>query len=183
MTWFEVSSRRTAGARSAGAATAIGRRRQHVVLDRDKGGGVLGDIAIAADDDRDGLADEGHLAVRQSERPAAVEPRSRIRGADHAPLLHDRRQIVQREHGGNARHRARGAQIDAADQRVRVRTARERRMQHAGGRNVVDETSAPAQQRMILKARNSRSDQFAHGPCHSLEIAFVALARTSFGVA
>ena len=140
--------------------TAIGRRRQHVIIDRDQCRGVLGDIPVFGQDDGDRFADKRHLAVGQREGPALVEPGAGIRGADHAPPLHDRRELVEREHRGNAGHRAGGAGIDAADQRMRMWAAQEGRMQHAGARDVVDKARAAGQQRMVFKARNARSDQF-----------------------
>ena len=42
---------------------AIGRRRQHVVIDRDQRCGILGHITVARDHDGDRLADKRHLAV------------------------------------------------------------------------------------------------------------------------
>jgi hypothetical protein len=51
-----LSSRRTRGARRAGLA-AIRHRGKHVVVDRDQGGGVLGDMAAVGEHDHDRLAD------------------------------------------------------------------------------------------------------------------------------
>ena len=159
---------------------AIDRRRQHVVIDRDKGCGILGDIAVARDDDGDRLADERHFAVGQGKRPALVELCARIRSAHHAPLPQHRSEIVERQHGDDAGHRACRVGIDAADQRVRMRAAHEGRVQRAGRGNVVDEPRAAVEQRKIFEPRDARSDLLAHWP--SLEIALVARAMTSFGV-
>ena len=104
---------------------AIGRRRQHVVIDRDQGRGVLGDVAIGGDHDRNGLADERHFAVRQRERPTLVEPRAGIRHAHHAPLFSTgvrSSSVSTATTPGNARAALR---IDAANERVRMRTAHE----------------------------------------------------------
>ena len=116
---------------------AIDRRRQHVVIDRDKRCGILGDIAVARDDDGDRLADERHLAVGQRERPALVELCAGIRNAHHAPLPQHRGEIVERQHGDDARHcacrarhRCRGsARADAGCAR-RPRAARRARECH-----------------------------------------------------
>ena len=143
MTWFELSSRRTR--RRAARRPAIGRCRQHLVIDRDQRRGVLGNIAVGGNDDRDRLADERDFAIRQRKRPAAVEPRSRIRNAHHAALLQHRREVVEREHGDNAGQPARGARIDGADQRVRMRAAHERGRERAGRHDVVDEAGPAAQ--------------------------------------
>ena len=156
MTWFDVSSRRTGGRASR---PAIGRRRQHVIIDRDQRRGILGDITVAGDHDGDRLADERHFAVGKRERPALVEPRAGIRNAHHAPLPQHRREIVERQHGDNARHRPRRIGIDAADQRVRMRAAHKGGMQRARRANVIDETGAAGQQRKILKPRDTCSDQ------------------------
>jgi hypothetical protein len=159
---------------------AIDRGRQHVVIDRDKSCGILGDIAVAGDDDGDRLADERHLTVGERERPALVEFCAGIRNTHHAPLPQHRGKIVERQHGDDPGHGAGRAGVDAADQRVRMRAAHESRVQRAGSGNVIDETAAAGQQRKILKPRDARSDQLAHWP--SLEIALAARAMTSFGV-
>ena len=99
----------------------------------------------------------------------------------HAPLPQHRGKIVERQHGDDTRHCARRAGVDATDQRMRMRAAHEGRVQRTGCGNVIDETGAAGQQRKILEPWDPRSDQVAHWP--SLEIALVARAMTSFGVA
>ena len=42
---------------------------------------------------------------------------------------------------------------------MRMRAAHERRVQHAGHHDVVDEAPAPAQQGIVLEAGDARSDQ------------------------
>ena len=140
----------------------IGRRRQYVVIDGDEGCGVLGDIAIFGHDNRDRLADEGHFAVGERERPALIELGAGIRGPHHAPLLQHRRQIIEREHRDHARQRPGGAGIDASDQRMRMRAARESGDQNAGRGDVVDEAAFAGQERTVFNAQDARSDQFAH---------------------
>ena len=56
---------------------------------------------------------------------------------------HHRGEIVEREHRVHAGQRQRRVLVDAADQRVRMRAAHERRVQHAGQRDVVDEAALP----------------------------------------
>ena len=65
----ELAPDRRCGRRDRRAA--VGDRRQHVVVDRDQRGGVLGEVAVVGDHDRDGLADIGDLAVGERERPTA----------------------------------------------------------------------------------------------------------------
>ena len=103
--------------------------------------------------------------------------------AQHAPLRHDRREIVEREHRVHARQRAHVTRIDAADQGVRMRAAHERRVQQPGQLDVVDEASAADEQRAVLETGNARSDQAAHRPAAQSDSALAARAMTSLGVA
>ncbi len=82
---------------------------------------------------------------------------------DHAPALEHRREIVERKNRDDARQRAGGAGIDAPDQRMRMRAAREGRRKHAGRGDVVNETALAGQQRAVLEARDPRTDRCAHG--------------------
>ena len=66
--------------------------------------------------------------------------------AQHAPLDQHRREIVEREHRVHAGQRQRVARVDSADQRMRMRAAHERGMQHAGQRDVVDEAALAGEQ-------------------------------------
>ena len=141
---------------------AIGRRRQHIVIDRDQRGSVFGKIAILGDDDGDRLADEGDFAVSQRKRPALVKLGAGIRRPHHAPLPERRREIVEREHRDHARLCAGRSGIDAADQCMRMRTAHEGGDQRAGRGNVVDETALAGQKRLVFQAQDARSDQFIH---------------------
>ena len=117
---------------------AVGHRVQHVVVDGDQRGRVLGEVAAVGDHDRDRLADIGHLAVGERERPQPVERRAGIRVPHHAALHEHRREIVEREHGVDAGQRERLARVNAADQRMRMGAAHERGVQQAWERNVVE---------------------------------------------
>jgi len=79
---------------------------------------------------------------------------SGIRVTHHAALGHDRREIIEREHGVHAWQAERGDFRNTADRRVRVGTAHEARVQDTGHHDVVDETALPAQQRRIFKTRD-----------------------------
>ena len=94
---------------------AVGRRRQHVIVDGHECGGILGNIASVADHDGDRFADKRHFSIGERERPAVIEPRARIRDLSHAALLQHRSEIVEREDRDNSRQSARGARVDAAD--------------------------------------------------------------------
>ncbi len=146
---------------------AIGRRRQHLVVDGNKRDRVLGHVAVGGNDDRHRLADERNFTVGERKRPTAVEPGARIRHPHHPALLEHRREIVEREHGNDAGQPARSVKLDAADQRMRMRTAHEGRRKRTRRDNVVDEARSPAQQLLILDARNARADDLAQG-CRNL---------------
>ena len=77
---------------------------------------------------------------------------------------------------------ARGTQIKAANQGMRVRAASESGDANARGWDVIDEASCACHQRLVFEAKNARADcARAHWP--ALDIALAALARTSLGVA
>ena len=137
---------------------AIGGCRQQIVIDCDQSHGVLGDIAVSSEYNRNWFAHERHFATGQREGPTVVEPRAGIRGAHHAPLLEHRREVVERENSDHAWQCACGACINTANERVRMRTAHERGVQRAGRGEVVDEMGAAGQQRMILYPRDACAD-------------------------
>ena len=90
--------------------------------------------------------------------------------------------VVEREHGMDARQGERRLLVDAADQRVRMRAAHERDVQQAGQRDVVDEAALAAQQRFVLEAfRQEDADQ--RSGIRYFVIASLAFFTTSFGVA
>ena len=78
--------------------------------------------------------------------------------AQHAPLGHDRRDIVKREHRVNARHCERVLDVDITDRGVRMRTAHECRLPRPGERDVVDEAAFADQQRPIFETRMAGAD-------------------------
>ena len=142
---------------------AIRDRRQEIVVDVDQRGGVLGDIAAVGDDDRDRLTNVRHLAVGEREAPHAVERRAGIGMPHHAALGHDRREVVEGEHGVHARQRQRGILHDAADRGMRVRAAHEAGMQHVRHDDIVDEAALATQERRVFDAVDARPDQRSHG--------------------
>jgi hypothetical protein len=82
--------------------------------------------------------------------------------AHHAALRQHRGKIVQREHRMHAGQRQRRRRVDGFDQCMRVRAAHEGRVPHPRYGDVVDETSAPAQQRFVLDAGDAGTDQGRH---------------------
>ena len=76
--------------------------------------------------------------------------------------------------------RQRVARVDPRGSRMRMRAAHERRVQHAGKRDVVDEAALAGEQGAVLEARNARSDQSTHvldRACVFAARAFVRLLR------
>jgi hypothetical protein len=80
----------------------------------------------------------------------------------HAAVAHDARKIVQCENGMDAGHRSRCLSVDPGDSGARVRAAHEACNQHPGQYDIVDELALPAQQRQILDAADTLSDQLWH---------------------
>ena len=72
--------------------------------------------------------------------------------AQHAPLREHRHQVVERVDRMDAGQRQRLAGIDAANERVRIRAADERDMQHTRQRDVVEVAALAGEQRQVLAA-------------------------------
>ncbi len=140
----EIARARAMGARRSRRERlpAVRNRRQRRVVDRNEGGGVLGDVARLRDHDRHGLADKGDFVLGKNERgDIAREPRRAK--LQRQPLLREqRREIRKREHRVDALASPRGAGVDAADRGVGVRAAHERRLQHVGKGEIGDEAAA-----------------------------------------
>ena len=118
--------------------------RQRLVVDDDAVGGVARGRLRVGDDERDGLADHAHLALGQ-DRPLRLHGvAERIRGARHAALEPE---VRGRQHLDDARHGLGRGGVDAADDGVRVRRARERGEGHAGQLDVIDVAALAGDQR------------------------------------
>ena len=131
---------------------AIGNRRQRLVIDLDESGRVFGDGARLRHHDRDGLADEGDFILGENERRHV---RRQLIGAElqRQPLgRQQRRNIGLREHRMHAGQAARSGGVDAADAGVRVRAAHERRLQHSGKFQIVDEAAIARESAARLRA-------------------------------
>ena len=150
-----VADQRRVRARRLAAA---GDGRQDFVLDLDRRGGVLRQIAVFGDHRGDRLADMAHLVAGKNEggrvfrNLVGLEPQRHPRLGDMGTEIGagiDRMHPLQPRRGGT---------IDALDPGMRVGAADEGRVQHAGDADVVDELPASAQQRRVLDPADPLSD-------------------------
>ena len=144
----------------------VAHRRQDLEIDLHRRGGVLRQVAVGRDHDRDGLADITDLVARQRELRARRPDRGI--GHQHRNLAgrHARGQIVRREYRVHAGHGARRGSVDGADPGMGVRCAHEACVQRAGYQDVIDETTAPGEQCRIFEARDAGAEMVrAHGRC------------------
>ena len=122
----------------------IDRGRQRLVVDLDRGGGILRLHLAFGDDRRDRLADVADLAARQrldarhrNRRALLVEDlvlRTVTRtfvGLDRVLVRQHAGQVFRRDHGHDTRHRQRLRCIDTGDRRVGMRAAHDRDVDHA----------------------------------------------------
>ena len=107
----EIAPRETR-ARQSGV-TAIGDRRQRLVVDVHECGRIFGYIAVLGRHQRDGFADIGDFARAQRIRPHRLARLTALaRLAHHAPLRQRGHEIVKRQYGVHAGKRAPCAPID-----------------------------------------------------------------------
>ncbi len=146
------------GARGRERVAAIAGGGEHLVVDRDRGGGVFGEIAIVRDHHRDGLADIADLAAR--ERMLGAQRRDGGIGHRHRQALGGEaaRHVPRGEHRMDARHRQRRRGVDRADPGMGVRAAHERRMKHARQLQVVDKARPPGEQGGIFDPRHAGAE-------------------------
>ena len=86
----------------------IDHRGKDFVIHVDQRDGILGDIAVPRDYERDWLADKRNLARAERIGPQRLARLSALRGlAHHAPPRQHGREIIQRKHGMHAVERAR----------------------------------------------------------------------------
>ena len=189
--WRRYSTRDRAAPcarRQAPRLARIGDRGKNIVVDIDQRGRVLRDVAVARPRQaRSGLADKRDLARAQRKGPQILRAcRPARAGAPCGACAERGRKIVQREHGMHAVERARRRDIDALDQRVRMRAAHEGDVQQIGKPDVVDIAALARQKRGIFEAPEARTDPavalLRRGRAQFV-IARAALATTSLGVA
>ena len=144
--------------RRAGCERLVDRkhRRQRLVVDLDRRGGLAGDLGIGRGDCRYHLADVAHLAAR-----------------DHRLVLDDAARARPVEIGAgedrlDAGDRARRVHPIADDPRVGVRAGQERGVQHAGQLDVVGVLGATGRLVACLQARGARTDRHRRPPARLL---------------
>ncbi len=138
---------------------AIGDGGQHLIVDINQSGRVLGDGARPRDDDGDRFPDKYDLVLGQDERRdigwqliGAKLQRQPLRGQQ-------RRQIGISEHRMHARQPPRRFGIDAANAGMGMRAAYEGRLQQAGDFEIVDKAAAAAEQRPVFDPQHPVSDR------------------------
>ena len=153
-TTFEPCSGNSSGASGASASAAVEHRRQRVVVDDDRLGGVDRLRTGLGDDGGDDVADEAHLA-----------------GGEHRPVqrLGHHRELLQRR-PGRGRRRRRGrrrprpastrASLTSTEPQVGVgdRRAHERDVQHARLDEVVDVLALAREQRRVFEPTDRVSE-------------------------
>ena len=132
-----------------GGGEEVDDRRQRFVVDHDHVGGVLGDVAILRQHQRDGIADETNLALRERRARRVVRDRSEQR----VPLLvHPGIEVLRDEDCVHTLECRGLGRVDVDDAGSRVRAADEAGVEHAGQLDVVDERAVSRQQPGILDA-------------------------------
>ena len=132
-------------------------RRQHLVLDVDASGRILGDVAVAGDDHRDRLADMVDLAVREDVLRARRRE-GRVRDEDRQALLQARWEVLVGVDGDEAVDLQRRADVDVEDARVRVGAADDRDLVGVLS-EVVEVATLPAQQPRVLAAHDRSTEE------------------------
>jgi hypothetical protein len=135
-------------------------RVQRLVVDDDVGERVLGQVAALGDHHHHRLAHVAHAVLGQRHlrrlvEDDAVDGRRRHQQRPRLPVVP---QVLRRDHGHHALPRQRRRRVDAADERVRVVAAHERRVQHSGKLHVVHEQRLPGEQPLILVPDGRRAD-------------------------
>ena len=129
-------------------------RGERVVLDVDEIDGVLGDVAIVRDDERDEVADEADLVLGER-RARAV---GHVLAGEREPRLVDTGiQISRGEDRMHAVEFERRGGVDAHDPCSGERAAHETGVEHAGPHDVVDIGAVAGEQPRILDAGDARA--------------------------
>ena len=154
--------------RRAGAdrVLGVGHRRQRVVFDFDRLGGVARRGQSLGDHQRHRLADMAHLAERQH-RPRRVVPRLAVAAHERHRARHVAETVGAHLFSGSdkqhARHAPRRARIDALDMRMRHRRAQHEGLRHPRQHHVVGITALPGDQPKILVPPHGLADAEFHG--------------------
>jgi hypothetical protein len=131
--------------------------RQHIIVDRDRLGGVLGLVKRLGHHEGDRLADIAHHVARERGLRTGESGRAVAALARRVGLLgaepHDGRVVAgQRQH--HARHVLGGTDVDRADAGMSMGRAQHKGAQQPDLRHVIDIAACAAQQIGILLARN-----------------------------
>ncbi len=152
-----------------GGLAGVGHRGQHLVVDLDAFGAVLGGTDALCHHHRHRLADEAHLVggqrvMRRGEGLEVAPRREHHLGGMLRPhLVGDRLQsvgneIAAGEHGEHAGHRQRRRRVDAADARMRVRRAHHDGIGLAGQAHVIGIVALAGDEAQVLAPANRLPD-------------------------
>ena len=138
------------GADAARRVAAIADGRKRLVVDGDRGCGILGDVAVVGDGHGNGFADIADLVA--GERMLGAQRRDRGIGHRHRQRLgrEPSRHVGCGEHRMDAGHGQCRCRVDRADAGMGVRAAHEGRMQRARQLHVVDKARPPGEQSRIF---------------------------------
>ena len=130
-----------------GRGEVVDHRRQGVDVDDHELAGVLGDVAVLGDDERDGIADEADLPLGQRRSRRLRRRRAEL----GVPLLvHIRVEVLGDEHRLDARQGQGFGHVDGDDPAPGDVAAHEAGVEHARSYDVVDEGAAPPQESFVL---------------------------------
>jgi hypothetical protein len=139
----------------AGRLLRIDGRVERIGVDLDRLGRVACGVAIACDDDGDGLADVADLADREHGVLRDLQPRE-VEPARHVAGLSG--EILARVDRDDAGHRLRLRDVDGEQLRVRVDAPRDGGEEHARELHVVGVGGAPGDQARVLATLDSGAD-------------------------
>ena len=114
---------------------------------------VLGDVAALGDDERDRVAHVADVGARERRGHLELLTEHGVPRTTEATV-----EVLGREHGDDARKLARGADVEMCDRGLRDVAAQERRVEGAGGCDVVDIEAVAGQQALVLLTGDLRPD-------------------------
>jgi hypothetical protein len=142
-----------------------GNGRQQLVLHRDEGGRVLGDVPALRADERDRVADVPHATVRERGEDRVVPREPEGTGHGH--------EIRRGEHRDHALEPQRVGDVDGGNGGVRVRAPDEHGVHDTGAHDVRHEASATGEEPRILDALDALPDE----PARAHDVAARSSAR------
>ena len=151
----------TAGAPSSSGGHDVRHRVERLVVDGDPLGRVAGEVAVLRDDDGHRVADVADRVGGDHRVSGRLEIRQEPADGNHAGNA-GCRDVARREHGEDAGKRLGGGGVDAANPGMRVRTANDRGMRHAGGLEVVGVLAAAGDERRVFPALDRGAEYARH---------------------